>query len=43
MHKPLLALAGCCATPACADTLVSNVNGIQVGADGKLQHFTGTD
>ncbi|HEX6072555.1 MAG TPA: amidohydrolase [Sphingomicrobium sp.] len=24
-----------------ADTLVSNVNGIQVGPDGKLQHFTG--
>ena len=22
-----------------ADTLVTNVNGIQVGADGKLQHF----
>ena len=26
---------------AYADTLVSNVNGIQVGADGQLQHFTG--
>jgi predicted amidohydrolase YtcJ len=26
-------------SPAAADTLVSNVNGIQVGADGRLQHF----
>jgi hypothetical protein len=27
------------ASAANADTLISNVNGIQVGADGKLQHF----
>jgi predicted amidohydrolase YtcJ len=27
------------ATPVLAETLVSNVNGIQVGADGKLQRF----
>jgi predicted amidohydrolase YtcJ len=40
MHKPLLALAAALlASPAWSDTLVSNVNGIQVGADGKLQHF----
>ena len=29
------------ATPAAADTWIVNVNGIQVGADGKLQRFTG--
>src|SRR4029079_12784842 len=29
------------ASPASAETLISNVNGVQVGADGKLQHFTG--
>ncbi len=41
MHKPLLALAAALlASSALADTLVSNVNGIQVGADGRLQHFT---
>ena len=28
-------------TAASAETLISNVNGIQVGADGKLQHFNG--
>ena len=40
MNKPLLALAAALlATPAHADTLVSNVNGIQVGPDGKLQRF----
>ena len=40
MHKPLLALAAALlSSSAFADTLVSNVNGIQVGADGKLQHF----
>jgi predicted amidohydrolase YtcJ len=40
MHKPLLALAAALlSSSALADTLVSNVNGIQVGADGKLQHF----
>ena len=41
MHKPLLALLALLSTTAYADTLVSNVNGIQVGADGQLQHFTG--
>ncbi len=40
MHKPLIALAAALlATPALADTLISNVNGIQVGPDGRLQHF----
>jgi predicted amidohydrolase YtcJ len=28
-------------SPAAADTWIVNVNGLQVGADGKLQHFTG--
>ncbi|MFL6829248.1 MAG: amidohydrolase [Sphingomicrobium sp.] len=42
MNKPLVALAAALiATPAAADTWVRNVNGIQVGADGKLQHFAG--
>jgi predicted amidohydrolase YtcJ len=40
MIRPALALAAALlASPALADTLVSNVNGIQVGSDGKLQHF----
>ncbi|MFL6729990.1 MAG: amidohydrolase [Sphingomicrobium sp.] len=40
MHKPLLLLAGLLAsTSAAAEILISNVNGIQVGPDGKLQHF----
>ncbi|HVF36687.1 MAG TPA: amidohydrolase family protein [Sphingomicrobium sp.] len=42
MHKIRLALAAlllASAVPVLADTLVSNVNGIQVGADGKLQRF----
>jgi hypothetical protein len=40
MRKTALALiAALLASPAWSDTLVSNVNGIQVGADGKLQHF----
>jgi predicted amidohydrolase YtcJ len=40
MRKTALALAiALLASPALADTLVSNVNGIQLGADGKLQHF----
>jgi predicted amidohydrolase YtcJ len=40
MNKTALALAAALlATSASADTLVSNVNGIQVGTDGKLQHF----
>jgi predicted amidohydrolase YtcJ len=42
MNRTLLALvAALLSSPAFADTLVSNVNGIQVGPDGKLQHFTG--
>ena len=42
MHKALLALAAALlSSSAFADTLVSNINGIQVGADGKLQRFTG--
>jgi hypothetical protein len=40
MRKSLLALAAALlASPAWSDTLVSNVNGIQVGVDGQLQHF----
>jgi predicted amidohydrolase YtcJ len=40
MIRTTLALvAALLASSAAADTLVSNVNGIQVGADGKLQHF----
>jgi len=45
MRKSLVALTALLltsvASPALADTLVSNVNGIQVGADGKLDRFTG--
>ena len=39
MLKRLVLTAALLATPAFADTLVTNVNGIQVGADGKLQRF----
>ncbi|MBA3576299.1 MAG: amidohydrolase [Sphingomonas sp.] len=40
MKLPLLALAAALlASPALADMLVHNVNGLQVGADGKLQRF----
>ena len=40
MRTSLIALAAALFSwPAAADTLVNNVNGIQVGADGKLQHF----
>ena len=41
MSKSALALATAllASTPLAAETLISNVNGIQVGADGKLQHF----
>ena len=40
MHKTLIALsAALLASSAMADTLVTNVNGMQVGADGRLQHF----
>jgi len=42
MRKTLLAAAAALfASPAPADTLIYNVNGIQVGADGKLQRFGG--
>ena len=42
MRTPFLALiAALAASVAQADTLVDNINGIQVGADGQLQHFTG--
>ena len=41
MNRSLLALAAALlSTSAMADTLVHNANGIQVGADGKLQRFT---
>jgi len=48
MRTTALALiAALLASPAWSDTLISNVNGVQVGADGKLQHFralvVGTD
>ena len=40
MRNVLIALAGALlASPAWPNTLVNNVNGIQVAADGKLQHF----
>ena len=40
MKKTLLALAGALlASSASAEILISNVNGLQVGPDGKLQHF----
>jgi len=40
MNKALLALAALLAsTAASAETLIGNVNGIQVGPDGRLQHF----
>ena len=43
MIRPALtfALAALCASSALADTLVTNVNGMQVGANGQLEHFTG--
>jgi hypothetical protein len=42
MKKPLLALiAAVFASPGSPETLISNVNGIQVDAAGKMQHFTG--
>ena len=41
MKTPLIALAALLASPALADTVIDNVNGIQIGADGKLQHFVG--
>lgn len=43
MHKRLIAVAVAAflSSPAFADTWIDNVNGLQVAADGKLQHFTG--
>ena len=43
MHKPSSRSSQRCslAAPALADTLIDNANGIQVGADGKLQRFDG--
>jgi predicted amidohydrolase YtcJ len=41
MFRPLFALAALLSTSALADTLVTNVNGIQAGSDGQLQHFSG--
>ena len=36
----IAAVAALLASPAWSNTLIDNVNGIQVGADGKLQHFS---
>jgi len=42
MLKPLIALVATFYTStAYADTLISNINGIQATADGKIQHFKG--
>src|SRR5215218_7139861 len=41
MKTALFALAALLASPAFAETMIDNVNGVQIGADGKLQHFTG--
>jgi predicted amidohydrolase YtcJ len=42
MRKTMIALAALLlASPALADTLISNVNGIQADANGKVEHFTG--
>ena len=42
MRKTLLALAALLASSsALADTLVTNANGVQIDAKGKLEHFTG--
>ena len=41
MNRPLLALLALLSSPGWADTLVTNVNGVQAGSDGRLQHFTG--
>ena len=41
MNRPLLALLALLSSPGWADTLVTNVNGVQAGSDGQLQHFTG--
>ena len=42
MKRSLLALAAALlASPAWSTSVVNNVNGIQVGADGKLERFSG--
>ena len=43
MNRPLLLAlsAALLASPASADTLIDNVNGVQVDAAGHLQHFSG--
>jgi predicted amidohydrolase YtcJ len=42
MLRPFFALlCALLATPAAADTLIDNANGMQVDASGHLQHFTG--
>ncbi len=39
--KYLLSVLGLIAAPACADTLIDNVNGITLSADGKIERFSG--
>ena len=39
MLKPLCALGALLASPAFAEILIHNANGIQVGADGKIERF----
>ena len=41
IHRLTLAALLFAASPAFADTLIDNANGVQVGANGKLQRFTG--
>ena len=41
MIRTAIALLALLSSPALASTLVTNANGIQVGSDGKLQHFSG--
>jgi predicted amidohydrolase YtcJ len=41
MKRLAALLLACVAAPALADTLIDNANGIQVDAQGQLQHFTG--
>ncbi len=42
MKTSLIALTALlAASPAFADTLINNANGVQVGANGQLEHFTG--
>jgi hypothetical protein len=38
---PIALVAALLSSPAFADTLVTNVNGVQVGANGQIQHFIG--